>query len=221
MVRKCELSKGTKNGHCIAMAETAKYLGCLPDGAAYLKRCSDKMMSAYSSPDASLEGSVSWCVAKYEALTQPRGLRWDQFPPADKSRYESSFCNEIGVHRQVLPCSSIWGFDLFSAWTNRSHLLQYIKGTSRVVCSDANPQRSQFCWKRRIAMDFSKSNSQAPRRKFFADFVQTFGQRVNLNKYQYETLLPISHQTGSRWPSECDVTEKRPVFVVSQGTVHR
>lgn len=211
------MTRGKDSDQCREMTETVKYFGCSPDGAAYLKRCSDETQIGYSSPDKSLEDSVGWCIATYEALHRPGGIRWNQLPPADRNRYESSFCYELAVHRRVLPCSSVWGFDLFREWTNRSHLVHYVKGASSVVCSEANPQHSQFCWLRRVVLDFSKSNSRMPRRKFSAGFIQTYGRRVNSNKYQYETLLPISHTENGPPSSKCDITEKRPVFVVSQG----
>ena len=217
MVGKCETAQGKESDQCREMAESAKYLGCSTDGVEHLTRCSADILDRYSSPNMSLESSLGWCITTYEDLHRPGGIRWDQLSFADRSRYESSFCHELAVHRRVLPCSSIWGYDLLHEWANRSHLVHYIKGASTVVCSEANPQRSQFCWQRRIVMDFSKSDSRMPRRKFRSSFIQTYGRRVNRDKYQYELLLPVSHTEVIPPASQCDLNEKRPVFVVSQG----
>jgi len=181
-------------------------------------QCPAELQSSYKVSDASVgKKDFSWCTEMKNRFGVVLGRSWGALPRDAQKEWDRSKCNEQLKLGKLQSCDERWGWSYFRDWLKTARTL--VQGQSKVVCG-ADIKTSTFCRYSNVLVDFGKAKIHGASRSFERGFVTTYGQLVKGVEFPaIPGLAHVSVPAHSVAPMPCDVTEERPVFVMSNDDI--
>ena len=190
------------------------------DGAG-LSSCPASVSEAYALPDE-VDGAhkgLSWCKQMKSKYGVILGRSWGGLPRDAQKEWDRSKCNEQLKLGKLQSCEERWGWSYLNNWLKTARTL--VRGLSTVTCG-SEIKTSTFCRYANVVVDFSKATVSGSSRAFARGFVHTYGE-LDQSAGSFPDVPGILHEHVGRTEADkdmrCDVTEKRPVFVISNDDI--
>lgn len=181
--------------------------------------CPANLRAGYKVADAA-DGKqdLKWCKSMQERYGVVLGRSWGALPRDAQKDWDKSKCNEQLKLGKLQSCDERWGWGYFNDWLRTARTL--VRGHSNVVCG-ADIKTSTFCRYSNVMVDFGRVSIVGSGRSFQRGFVNTYGKRDPAGG-DFPDIPGLFHYEQSETaagPSSCDVTEERPVFVISNDDI--